>query len=97
MNLALFLVPLLAQQFEVASIKSYRGSSIGNQNRDLVSPNGDLRIVNMSLRTHGLNDSQLSGGPQRFDVDRWSIEAKVCDAPPRYIEKTTSVRLMALL
>ena len=100
MNFALFLVPLFAQQFEVASVKPYREASIGNQYR--VSPNGDLRVVNMSLRelvrtAYGINESQLSGGPLWFAVDRWNIEAKVGDVAPDASRKAAAVRLKALL
>ena len=75
---------LLSQQFEVASVKPFKEPVIANTYR--VSPNGDLRIVNMSLRemirtAWELHESQLSGtGPVWLEPERWSVEGKVGDA-----------------
>ena len=79
MHIWLLCIPLVAQQFEVASVKPYKEASFGNQYR--VAPNGDLRLVNMTLRelvrtAYGLHETQLFGGPPWFDTDRWSIELK---------------------
>ena len=73
---------------------------MGNQYR--IAPNGDLRIVNMTLRelvrtAYGLHETQLYGGPKWFDVDRWSIEAKVGRSSPDSSRETTRQRLQALL
>jgi uncharacterized protein (TIGR03435 family) len=50
-------------------------------------PNGRLVATNVSVRrlivrAHGLDDSQLIGGPAWLDADRFDIDARVESVPP---------------
>lgn len=98
MFLTLLYVPLLAQQFEVASVKPYREKQLSEVFE--IAPNGGIRIANKTLRelvrsAYMLHESQLGGGPEWFDSDRWSIEAKVGDT--RISKKDSLLRLKNLI
>jgi uncharacterized protein (TIGR03435 family) len=98
-EVTMFLVPLLlAQQFDVASVKPYREKQLSEVFQ--IAPNGDIRIANKTLRelvrsAYMLHESQLQGGPEWFASDRWNIEAKVGDA--RVSKKESLLRLKNLI
>jgi uncharacterized protein (TIGR03435 family) len=89
---------LLVQQFDVASVKPYREKQLSEVFQ--IAPNGDIRILNKTLRemvrsAYMLHESQLGGGPEWFDSDRWSIEAKVGATPVS--KKESFLRLKNLI
>jgi uncharacterized protein (TIGR03435 family) len=94
MRMAFSLVPMVvlalmrglpAQEpaFEIASIRPNLSGGISNIRP---MPNGRLTATNASVRTlilraYGLHDSQLLGGPDWIDAERFDIDARV-EAPP---------------
>jgi uncharacterized protein (TIGR03435 family) len=70
---------LLAQEFEVASVKP---STPQERSITLSTwPGGRITVTNFTLhqlieKTYGVEKFQVSGGPAWIDVDRYSIEAR---------------------
>ncbi len=85
--------------FDVASIRpNLSGSPSYNIN---AMANGRLVATNVTVRrlivrAHGLDDSQLIGGPNWLDVDRFDIDGRVESVPPGGAEAVI-VRLRTLL
>ena len=73
-----------SQEFEVASVKPNKSSTAGGEGsrrQDVQAAPGNLTMQNVSLRTavqwaYGIQDYQVSGGPNWLDSDRFDIVAR---------------------
>jgi uncharacterized protein (TIGR03435 family) len=87
------------QAFEVASIKpadpDARGSSSNNDGRLLTIKNWTLK--RLVQRAFGVQDYQVTGGPNWLDTYRFNISAKVDEAEPQLKGKEGQERLKAML
>jgi len=74
-----FVAPAQRPVFEVASIKP--GNPASGMLRSMITPGGNLRAENVSLRTliedaYQMKPFQLLGGPRWIDQDRFEVIAK---------------------
>jgi uncharacterized protein (TIGR03435 family) len=74
-----FVAPAQRPVFEVASIKP--GNPASRMLRSMVTPGGNLRAENVSLRTliedaYQMKPFQLLGGPHWIDQERFEVIAK---------------------
>lgn len=84
--------------FEIASIRPNLSGGVSNIRP---MPNGRLTATNASvrsliLRAYGLHDSQVIGGPDWIDAERFDIDARV-EAPPSGGPEALIPMLRALL
>ena len=87
------------QAFEVASIKpadpDARGSSSNSDRRFVTIKNWTLK--RLVQRAFGVEDYQVSGGPNWLDSYRFNISAKVDEAEPELKGKEGQARVQAML
>ena len=87
------------QEFEVASIKpadpNARGSSSHTDRRFMTIKNWTLK--RLVQRAFGVEDYQVTGGPNWLDTYRFDINAKVDEAEPELKGKEGQDRIKAML
>jgi uncharacterized protein (TIGR03435 family) len=94
--LAMMALPLMAQQFEVASIKPSAPDAVGIRVRFL--PGGRVEINNMTLNSliqfaWGVQSFQISGGAPWIDSLHYDISAKA-EGEPRGNERELMLRAL---